>query len=947
MQSMNCIFELEKGIYSRDGAEIKFLFKKSKNPEGVIVFLPGAYDRRKGVFQFQRHSWSEDYIDKYHCLYLDDPTVNESNNVSIGWFQGWRGCNLFKVISDVVRLIILKFNFSEKELIFFGSSAGGFASLKLIEEFSESTAIAINPQFYLHKFYEKQFKEMLLYSYREVSDDFLLELKKNSFSVNPIILKRNVFIFQNTEDKFHWNEHFLPFLNSINKRDSIIHIKSLENEENIISGGAGARFLSYSDPVNGHNPPNRYHTQRMIRLICLKDSDFLNKKMVNSITVPKYIRGFLVSTDADNVVTDVPSEWSFFDFLGMKVFYDKKNKIGAISKDGFYCLIIGSVLDLKNYKYGPEEVVHDIFDSYILGEDVFFNRVDWLNGRFVIIYGQCDSGEVKSLKVINDATGLRSVFYVDDNKENLYIGSHPELVAKQVGASRNNYDRFLKKYSGYSLPGNVTTFNKIKQLIPNHYLDSDERRQVRFFPRNNGHINYNIEDIIKDLALNLKGQIDFISEKAKLLCSISAGIDSRVTFSATRDSSEKIKYFTYYGKEINKKDVFDIDCYVANELAKNFGIDHKLINLSCLDSDEDIVNVAGQIKHASHIIHNPLLSAKYYKEFGENNFLHLRSNVLEIGRVYYKRAYSLPKMINEEVATNLYSLKAKEDQEVINLFKEFLNLAKYDLVEGYDCYDLFYWEYRMGVWHSLVTLESDLAFDTYIPFNNRIFLTKLLSIPQSLRIEDDVFLRICEENWPAVTFFGVNKKTNLLKINNINARHEKNAVNVSLSEFSSGSFSDPHRKPPFTFDRTDCKISFSFLESAPKKDDFVQFELKLDNSRKYNNIFIYLRTPHANQNLKGRVFYAISLNNIEILKSDISSWPENNQLIINLNHNNMEIGSEILLGIKIFAKRDCEPWNWGRASNILIDRISVSNFDIGSRESFVTSSNPFVELNNI
>lgn len=187
----------------------------------------------------------------------------------------------------------------------------------------------------------------------------------------------------------------------------------------------------------------------------------------------------------------------------------------------------------------------EVFDAYFQGEDEFYDRLHWLNGRFVMIFGTYDK-KIITMKVLNDATGMRSVFYT----ENLpfCVASHPDLAAQQSGAKSNGYGRLLSKYTGYSLPGNLTTFEGIRQLIPNHFIDSETRKHVRFFPREDSVNETDLEQAVADLAENLRKQVNFLAQHVQLLCSLAAGIDSRVTLTATKDVSEKIKYFTHFGK---------------------------------------------------------------------------------------------------------------------------------------------------------------------------------------------------------------------------------------------------------------------------------------------------------------------------------------------------------------------------------------------------------------
>ena len=71
-------------------------------------------------------------------------------------------------------------------------------------------------------------------------------------------------------------------------------------------------------------------------------------------------------------------------------------------------------------------------------------------------------------------------------------------------------------------------------------------------------------------------------------------------------------------------------------------------------------------------------------------------------------------------------------------FRNYIN--KYfgnDVLSRVNWIDLFFWEFRVGSWNGLVISgEQRISSDITIPYNNRILLEKLLSIPIEKRIKD-------------------------------------------------------------------------------------------------------------------------------------------------------------------------------------------------------------------
>jgi hypothetical protein len=263
--------DLNDGFYVGDRCKIEFKFYPSINADGVIFFFPGAYDRSKGSVQFQRHSWHSDYTDKYHCLMLDDPSITTDNELSIGWFQGNSGANLYLDLCGLVRDVCAQLNLSEDRVIFFGSSAGGFVSLKMSEYINEASVIAINPQLFLHEFYENKYRQMLRCCYPNKALAGIEVLVHDVFSITRSDFGRDdsgvVCVFQNKADKFHVENHLRPYLS---EACSVSYFNVCNFEDDFPSPNNGLNVYYYLDDVAGHSPPNRKDTRFLITNIAAK-----------------------------------------------------------------------------------------------------------------------------------------------------------------------------------------------------------------------------------------------------------------------------------------------------------------------------------------------------------------------------------------------------------------------------------------------------------------------------------------------------------------------------------------------------------------------------------------------------------------------------------------------------------------------------------------------------
>jgi hypothetical protein len=82
-------------------------------------------------------------------------------------------------------------------------------------------------------------------------------------------------------------------------------------------------------------------------------------------------------------------------------------------------------------------------------------------------------------------------------------------------------------------------------------------------------------------------------------------------------------------------------------------------------------------------------------------------------------------------------------------FDEFFEATSFGAaLELCDPYDLFYWEHRMGAWHSQVVLESDVAFQSLSLFNSRAILGAMMSAPLEARVSSQNMRALIQEACP-------------------------------------------------------------------------------------------------------------------------------------------------------------------------------------------------------
>ncbi len=198
-----------------DGAQYDFLHLPSEEPvEKLFVFFSGYADRTKiRPPVFQRWTWAEEFPG--HCLYFSDPALHLDRHFSIGYYAGASTRDYLERMAEIVDQVAEVHGISPDNIVTYGSSAGGFASLRMADHLRGARHIAINPQTDLAAHREDKVGRVLRRCYGVSSLEDLEEPLRARFTVHrPELLERagRILILQNRVDTYHFENHYRPYL---------------------------------------------------------------------------------------------------------------------------------------------------------------------------------------------------------------------------------------------------------------------------------------------------------------------------------------------------------------------------------------------------------------------------------------------------------------------------------------------------------------------------------------------------------------------------------------------------------------------------------------------------------------------------------------------------------------------------------------------------------------
>ncbi|MEV7606543.1 hypothetical protein AB0N65_13985 [Paenarthrobacter sp. NPDC089322] len=144
----------QAGIIEIDGPQpIEILYVPAGAPTTVVTFHPEFSKKPTRLPMFYGRKLTSD--NEANKIFVSDPGLYSGDDVRIAWHAGTAGLPLQQVLPVILRKLIESAN--GERTLFWGLSAGGFASLFYSKFFPNSLALAINPQTNLAKFgYENQ-----------------------------------------------------------------------------------------------------------------------------------------------------------------------------------------------------------------------------------------------------------------------------------------------------------------------------------------------------------------------------------------------------------------------------------------------------------------------------------------------------------------------------------------------------------------------------------------------------------------------------------------------------------------------------------------------------------------------------------------------------------------------------------------------------------------------
>lgn len=464
---------------------------------------------------------------------------------------------------------------------------------------------------------------------------------------------------------------------------------------------------------------------------------------MSHLEVPRFPRGFLL---ADRPVEAPPT---FVPGPLLENFWIHPwNNIEIAGDRDLFVIILGHAVPTRMDQGNDPAAA--LLSALADSEHSFFQSLAEYSGRHAIIFGQ--PGNVS---VVNDATGMRSVFYAATGG---VAASHALLVEQVLGGPIVRNDLPFR----YGYPGNRTPFERTRILTANTFYWMTANVVRRFWPLVSP-APKTVDEAATHLLEASTVALQSMARDRSVGLTLTAGLDSRAVLAVALNAGLDFHTYTYGNDSASS-----VDRLVARDLADQFGLCHVPVEQRI---DDPHFNESLGESHYS--LHHAGWVASLARHFPSVDDLATIGNLLEIGRINYgparRAGVDAPDTAERMTTLHYRVISAKIKERIkkygVNRYMEEATAAFQGMIDDtghahtvglLDPFDQFYWEHRMSTWQGVAMGERDYYAVPFVPFNARSVFESMVGVPSQDRHADKTAYRMIEMVDPELLHLPVN-----------------------------------------------------------------------------------------------------------------------------------------------------------------------------------------------
>lgn len=423
--------------------------------------------------------------------------------------------------------------------------------------------------------------------------------------------------------------------------------------------------------------------------------------------------------------------------------------------DNKRAILLGYILDPYHIDYTDYDILENILANADNFEEFQKNTLS-LSGRWILFFITD-----KERKVFSDTATARHINY--STKGELIIGSNPMIINYYIPHAKNTDPLYLEymdsrfyKINEGEFYLDMTGFEDIFKLIPNHYFDLGANHPQRFWIESE-YIDYD-HSIAKACELMVNAFKALDKRDYYKVQSLTAGYDSRVVYAASSFANIDT---SYYLSTMNSLGPDHPDLLIAEQILRDDGNELMIIDNLAELRDDFVKYYKGNIESAKilpksltvqHMLDSP--------DFPDNTMI-ITGNYSEIFKDYYRQreASSGAEIAKLVGIPKKYKIYDKPFDKWIEENRDLIKKAQINMM------DLFFWEHRLPNFGIAFVANQDLAAEEFSVFNNReLFLSLIKAKHACLTNHTEIFKDIIEKLHPELMAYPINPRSGKGKI---------------------------------------------------------------------------------------------------------------------------------------------------------------------------------------
>ena len=354
--------------------------------------------------------------------------------------------------------------------------------------------------------------------------------------------------------------------------------------------------------------------------------------------------------------------------------------------------------------------------------------------------------------VLNDAGGLKQVYYYRDDEGKTWLTSHAAILAERLGLKVSpeadqyiHSPKYKKKLEPW-WPVDSSPYVGVKRLVPNHYLDLATHSQVRFWPLTRLK-RYSLRKGTQLAGDLLKGTCQAGFNRFPVALTLTAGFDSRVILAACKDFARQIDVFSMIYRHLNEESE---DLVIPKKIADALQLKYRQIRCDG-EIPADFINLYERSTAGYKTDWMNLVYGRYANVPAEKVIF--KGNIAEAIRCDFWPDGIYP--VEVTVDTLVDASVLGDDPFVYQCMERWMKEALPTEKMGYKILDMFAWEVEAGSWQAMSHSIFGLAHEEFSPFGNRKLLDISLGVHKRHRCWPNIQLEqeVVKYLWPDLAKF--------------------------------------------------------------------------------------------------------------------------------------------------------------------------------------------------